>query len=999
MSKPQQYSYSFIGLGSEHEIYAKESQAIELPAPLSEPLQILYFPYGVMPSGVAINVYHPSQLMNVVVTMETTDNRTGEVVQKQSFVTADFPTGVIRIPGKVFEVEGNRVVSISIVNYEDNGSNKEPIDIYERVQVQITTGLYGTLTDYTPIRSASGVAKTFNYYLYTKRKGDAAFMYLRVENGEADLYVRKSGEKNEDSPDLDTFDYSSTSVKNDEIMIEPTTRSRKEADETENFIIGVYSESNSIYSLQVSTNPEFKFLQIQPGQVILQRIRPDRPLLVTMMNPSLKSVTVVASGVNAGVSVWGKPVDENKVFDFQDMLPLMDSEKPLLETKEGHVIQKTETPKVASPSLRQWNFIIKPTKEDDVTFVIEMEDLPATVPIGIGYFDLLVRNQCQNYKFTYDADVFDEKIKISLEQGTISIDITDQASVKEPTAAISSFGLSSNGKPVSKKYQLKEFLGGKDHDISTPDTFNTFYVKICSMSNLTLFGLKTYKPTSKYYALTPSERLTINTKESKTLYYYPVNENTTSIRVKVSLRTNGESGDYVVTETDAYNALKYYYTSSEKFGMHHEQGFDQNDPQSLIQAELKKQNVTQGSVKSVIFSFAVQKHGYFIIKPAPPSTYAHMIRIQFLVNDYRLLPSSGNTYESIAVGKTYTFQITKPATALTRLKMSACKGKVDVTVFEGAEKKKINSFHIGMNFNELAIDQLAIEAMNPTLQDITSSATLIYIEVKTASKETKEALIIFNVHTLTTTENLAIEDYFSHYNIKAFSLPFLEPNFKVVPKATYYDVVAQALEPIAGFEKQYGSFKRVEIHYRVHSSRDLTIETQMALANMCGIDYTDFRRSTMVDYTTSTTLNAVNGVFNWTHQPQVIFQNKPYPDGGLPYIILLQIKMTFFGEDDESEDDDSTIIFKHKFEITKIDQDTTPIQPKKILGLFFAALVFIVVLALGIMYWINKNKEQPAQGKGFQQVGKESEMHRLELEGGDGHKMERADDDDKDETV
>lgn len=995
ISKPVAFTYKFIGLSSESSNYVKEGETVEFPSPLAEPIAAVNYPSGIMLGGATINVYHPYYFLNVAVSFITTHNTTGETLQEKTFMTTDAPTGVIRIPQKLFEVEGNRQITVKVINPENNldaSAVKDAVDVTNSMQIQISTGLYGKLEDAAPIYSSMGTKGSFNYYLYSKSKGDPAMLYLRVESGEADLYVRKSSELNQEYPDLDTYDYSSSSVKNDEIMLNITSKDPKDLDETEYYLIGVYCVTDAIFSLQSSTNPQYKFIKAEPGQVITETISPDYPLLISFHNPLQIPFKITATAAYAGVSVWAKPVDENKVFDFIDMVPDFQNEKPLLDTKQGHVIQKVDAPTPMNKDLKQWAFVVKPSLDDEVTFFIQIEKTALRVPIGTVIYDVLGDKDCQTYHFNYETAVFDESLKFSIESGSVDVVIADKNPSSAPKQFSSSYKFDSKGKPYSQKIQLSKVLGGPDNNVETPDAFTSFFVRVCSKSAVSLFELKTYKPSSQYYALKPSDRLIIDTNDEHKMYYYFVDEKTTSIRVKVSTRSN-EKSEFTSQDRDVIDGLRYYFISNEGFGLSNTKGFNHNDPKNLIQAEVEYKPERKGGVESMINSIKVQK-GYFIIKPAKLSSSRHLMRVQFLVNDYRLLPNTGNTFESIKAGQTYTFQITKPVVSVTSVNISACTGSVDVRVFEGDTKATpSNVLTIGA---ESLLNHTDIPFLDQSgFMNFFSDNRLIFIEVKTSVGQTDDALIVFNLNTYTQTETRSIEDFF------IFTSDADKDFLKVIPHEENFDLAIKKITPVDDFDKIFKNFERVEIYYRLHTvTVGFPRATRIALKNKCGIEYTDsrFQWQGLVISEQKKTLIAKNGVFDWNDSSMMM--KSLWPDGPLPYSVAFQLKMVFFGIDDDSDDDDSTLIFKKTFNIDRPMPNS--IDLKKAFSTVVLITLILGLIVCAVVFWINRNRSNnPIPGKGFKPVQKENEMHHLRLESSNT-KIENSDEkkqSDLDETV
>lgn len=996
-------------MSSDHHVYAREGDTIDLPSPLTDPVQVIYYPSGRVEGGLTINLYHPYYLLTMAATFTTTNKTTGEVLLQRSFVTADSPTGVIRLPEALFDVDGNAEVSISISNSEaktlDNRIRPE-LDSEYTMQFQITSGTLTKVDDDYPVYSSVGRRGMFKYFLYTRQKSDTSFFYLRVESGEADLYISRSGEKNDKFPDINTYEFSSASIRNDEIMILPTSKAEGEAKKTENFVIGVYCVTDSVFTLQVSTNPMYRYAQIEPGQVITQKLDMDYPMLVTMMNPSLKNFRITAYGKTGGVTVFGKPVDETKIFNFIDMVPDFGHDKPLIDTKVANMIEKVDAPKPTSQDLNQWAFLIRPTKADEVTFFIEMDQRPLQVPIGSGFFDLLGNQECQSYRFAYGSEIFDEKLKLSVEQGSVRFMIGDEDPATTPVGAGGAITIESKGQLVSQKVQLSKVLGGKDNKTATPDAFSNFYVRACSRTNLSLFQLKTYKPSSHYFALNPSDRVTIDSKDESTLYYYYADEPSTEIRVKVLLRASDSIDQFITTPEEAGATLKFYHVTNEGFGLAGSKGFTANDPSGLVQADVSTTVHKQGNVNAVIYSYQAPK-GYFIIKPAKIQSSRHLVRIQFSINNNRRIASSGSTFESIEAGKTYRFQINKMSTDSTSLSISSCRGEVIVDVFEGLTDSPKSSFKIGNN-QEFEGDKpqkhMNLFDNKVAVENFMSQASVIFIEVRTTYKEGPPALVVFKVKTYRVDEYLGIEDYFSQYTTK-FAL-FSEPLYTITKQADSYSISIRPIQPAVNFDLAYKNFDRVEISYLLHTTtRGFPIDTRAAIDSKCAIDNTDTRRrgDGLVIASQTIEKKAVHGIFQWDSSPK-LFSDIPFPFGPAPYSAILQIKLTFFGEDDESEDDDATILIKQMFSIED-PENTGPLEPIKIFKAAVLLTLLFGIIICACVFWVNRNRAAgPTSGKAFQQVTKsETEMNQLKFENRPDSKIEttvtETKQSDPDETV
>ena len=77
---------------------------------------------------------------------------------EKTYVTADSPTGVIRIPEAAYEMEGNRAVIVKVVNKGVKSSDSftyDAVDVVNTIQVQIGSGVLVRLQDVQIPNSAS----------------------------------------------------------------------------------------------------------------------------------------------------------------------------------------------------------------------------------------------------------------------------------------------------------------------------------------------------------------------------------------------------------------------------------------------------------------------------------------------------------------------------------------------------------------------------------------------------------------------------------------------------------------------------------------------------------------------------------------------------------------------------------------------------------------------------------------------------------------------------
>lgn len=979
------FEFSILSYTSDSPIYIKEGETLSLPGPLSKEIRVIYYPTSAA-NGSTINVYHPHYPMTVGANFIATDKKSGETLLEENFITNDSPTGMIRIGEQYFEKDANRGVEITIsntgINIDKSSIVYDAVDIKNLIEVQISSGLT-RVSDQYPVYHSQNRAGMFDYFLFTKKKGDSAFIYLSVATGEADLYIRKSGPKNDLYPDLDSFDYSSNSVRNDEIMIPPTTTVSKYADQEENFIIGVYSVIASSYTLNTGTVPEFQFLRVTPGQVIKKSINPDMPLLISMMNSDLEPFKVSIMSEMGPVAVFYKVSDESKIYDFQDMIPELSGEK-VIHSGASHTITKQKiTPNKANTNNKLWTFVIKPEKYDDVTFFIEKDLLPLQVPIGIGFYDILGEGMCQTYEFKYDSAVFDEQLRITAEYGDLKAFISEQnPATAAKNSQVTTYSMKSTGESVIKTIQLSSILAGPDKDINTPDIFDRFYVRVCSILGKSVFKLKTYKPSSRYYRLVPSERLSINLNDDHVRYYYKIDPTIIkSLKLRVYTKSDERNAEYLTDQTQLGNSLAFYYVSNEGFGTKVKDLAYFEDPKNLVQASVS--GVQTRGVYATEFSIGVQE-GYLLIKPIKIESSKHLVKAQFLVNDYRLLPSSGKVLEVIKPGQQYAFQITKPMNSVTNLQLSACTGEVTVKVIDLEEEKEINRFGVGRQImakpkSIYDVQDIIAELAKPVYVGFNSNSSVFIIYISTAKAEGPEAIITLALETKLSESLPALDDYFLMF--KSVLPLFMNPVFSIKPHNIdkhhgYMDLSIKPIKPAVGFETRYKGFVQADIEYRLHLFKEFTTETLDAMSNMCSIEGADLRDDTVVVVKTQN-IKATNGVLNWSTEP-FKFDHIEYPILHKPPIKgVLQIKINFYGDDIMSEDDDSMVLFKHQF---TIDEDAATFEPSHAFGIVAVITLVLGAMICALVFWINKNKPVQPDTRGFRQASSENEMHRLQLD-------------------
>lgn len=990
-SRPAMYSYDILVVATDRPIYLTEGQTLSIPAPGRSPLSVIYYPTASARKAV-INAYHPYQHISMAANFKAFDKIKGDLLSDKTFLSTDFPTSVIYIPEALFNASRANSVEISF-RHPLASNNDLPVDMNALIQVQINSGITA-VSDSTPVFQGQGKKGMFDYYIYTKPLKSQAFIYLRVLAGEADLYVRRSDGSSLKLPDLDTFDYRSVSEKNDELMLPVSKVMGGNEDET--FVIGIYNFVASSYQLQTGIDPKFTFLRITPGTVVKRSVDPERPLLLSMLNADAQPFRLSLMAERSQVVCFYQANDENKIGDFHDMVPSMTG-NDRVETDAGLIIVKQDL-RPAQVNKLLWTFVIKPLQVDTVTFVIEKGRTPLQLPLGDTFNDLLASNECQIYEIQYNTDVFDERVRISLQQGEIKV-VGSGENLREPTANWGSVTLKSEGNMVSKTMSLKTVVGGADNNTKTSDVFNKAFLQVCSMSPLAVFSLKAFKPSVRFERLTPNERLTIDAWQNRQTYYYRVTPAVKSIKVRAILTPRSNRSDLIDAAEDVAAALKFYYVNDD-FGSMMTDFSTIADPSTLIMADIKKTTVDDG--RQMVIEVGVQQ-GYLLMRvEQSQQTSKKILRLQFIVNDYHLLPLSGLAFEHIRPGITHTFQITKPMKGITDLTMSACQGEVKVTIIDQENSKTIDSFMLGNNATNLQktlhsdLKDLDFELSKPISRSIKSQSSVILVNL-TSLSSTEASEVTFKTETKIDEAMPSLFDYFQVYS-SSVQHP-IDSVVRTIEADGRKSLVVKAIRPAEGFEERYRSFVRAEIVYTVQIFAVLNFNTTFALNHMCRMEKTN-SESAVFFFQVTRKIAAVNGQLIWQEDPTIIDLDFKSPAGSR-LEGSLQMAINFFGDDDQADDDDTVVLLKHLFKLP--DAGLSIDVSKRAVGGALVLTIMIGAIICGVVFWINKHKLASPDTRGFQRPGGESEMNQLRLDAvDDGHRPETADRTakvDMDETV
>lgn len=944
------YEYSLLAYITNRKVFINEGEIIALPLPLTQQIQVDYSTSS-NTKPVSVNIYSESNRLQVIANLYSAHlDQNKPTPSLQHFMTNDFGTNVIHIPVSYLKETINPLVRVSIVNDDvkraEGPEGPYEFDFHRRIYIQAVSGVR-RLSHMVPISEKSLRKGFFNYYLFTKPQDSNAMIYLHVNSGESDLYVKKGSEV---LPDLNTYDFRSNSFRNDELML---PKVEGESEGYDQYFVGVYARESTSYTLVASKTSSHRYFVLTPGMILTKDISPTDPILVSYEGPTngRSVVGLSRSTISSGFKeqypvVYYTTYNESDNKDFFEHMPTNKDSK--IEIKVPGYFQRTSIKPMISQADQQYLFRIDSPVADRISIFVASPDFPLIVSGGEQIGDTLDLNQCQNYQFKYDTEVIDERIDIGVTTGAINVIIKDAL-----INGTVSYNLDEMVSPASRIFRISDVFKHRQGSEGVLPSFKEYIVYVCASEKATQFTLKASKPSTELYRIIPAIKFDISLKpaeKNKTSYYKVDAKNISSLKFKFYL-SREKTGFSSVNDILSY--IDIYYVTTEDFG--YQGDFTSSlDNHRLSASIIRKTDIDEGGFFNAIL--AIQPaNGFLIVRPKIGMSADKEVTAQLIVNDSNLISPHGLTMNFIEQGRSVTLQIVKPATYDMDLIFSACSGTAKVEVFDGDKNMQLISwFMLGKTQNNT--NKLNGYFLNQRLRhNLNSQVTFIKI---TNDDNEYAAYITINSDVMSEDDGLSLTDFFAPYERHRGQQN--SPLYEIDEREDGFDIVMNAIRPGEGFQRKFVSFEKIKIEYTAVVAENLNprlnTESQCSISEEIGAKNPGhYRLSKTVE------IKVEKGEPQWPIHPT--FLEMQYPGSSRPFYGIVEAKITFLGKYADSIDDDSVVVLKDYFEIKA--KGATQVSSAIIVAIFCMAVCLIALFYK--VYYQNAEMRIPRNGMEMQQ--------------------------------
>lgn len=940
------YEYSILVYGDDKYVFLNEGAEQNLPMPINAEIELEYTPRTTNKS-LSINVYSDAATMEVTVDVRRagTTDRTGAV----TYVANDQGTNIVHIPTEVLAFLEAPVVKINIVNL-DVKRNPEQFttdmyDINERITVQVSSGLK-RLNHLVPIYETQGTKGSFIFYKFVKPAYTNAMIYLTVYSGEADLYAKK-GE--DEFPDLNTFDFRSNSLNNDELMIPADKNSTSANTKFETYIIGVYSRMPSSFQLVASKNSSFLYQQACIDTIITKEVPPGSSLIVSYTHKFSGAFLIGAYGSKGKVNVQYKSHDESKEDEFFKTLPTFSD--PGFTATNKFITRHMVQPLLGAPKDLQYLVMFTPASGSDyVTLFFENEGDSLYVKGGETINDMLENHTCQKYNVVYDEDVIDENIGLNVMSGEVSLVISkigDEDMMMLRNDAIPA--------PKSKLFKLSDIFNRAPAAKGTMNVFKEYQAEVCANKDQSAYSLRTSKPSLTMLRLIPGARFILSLRQKQgvqKVYYHKIHtSNIKSIVVKIDLQVLGKASSKITDLSKIFELIDFYYVmDADTYG--YEGDIDSAIEKDKVQAEVVNNwTLTDSGSQTGFIKLGVQD-GIFVIRGKTNIFKATSASMQFIVNDVFPISLLGKTMSYLTPSEEQTYEVIKPPNSTLSLSFSGCQGTTRVEIFKvdpkTDDRQSIRTLTIGAISRDedfINAEQLQGEVVTYKLTDQESIIKLTNINPRSNSSVTIDSDLV------TPSSSMTISDYFAQYGNREVNilndLKYGDDIHKII-------VILNHLKPAKGFADKYKQFHRVIIDYTVYMMRE---NPNFPSSKQCVIKPESIKRKIANSTTNRLDLHIFDGEIDFT-QDDLVKLELPYDEVNPSYYLLIQARLTFLGEDSDSADDDAVVLVASTFAIGRPSNLPNFGHPA------FAIIAVVILICLGLacyrIYQIGKANRSTA---------------------------------------
>lgn len=897
-----------------------------------------------------IDIHIVNKFAPLIITAHLTgDPKKSDGDKKKTYITGDIWTNIIHIPPQDIILFNNPVIKIEL-EPEDNKNiiiKKEDLKTtkFYWTSVQVGSGTKA-IHDKKYIEDFVEYEK-FKYYRVKKPKNVDALVILTVLEGESDLYAKKGSKV---YPDLNTFDFKSTSIKDDEITFPRVDSSPDE----EEITIGVYGSSTSRYRISFYINSTFKVYPVQSGEFIHKFIEKGQSLVLQYdLDYGVDKYIVGFTGEFSQVDALANFYDEN-TQGFIDSIPDL-TKKEVINLGSNlfaGTLSRTSIDRPKDSAKAQLLVrILNPGNSQIVSAFIVPNNPESRVQVKSKekITDTLARGSEQTYAFYFENSVQEGVLEVELAIGKVKILLTDMDDFKNDPNPLT---IEMEAASYSPKREIDLY---RQKEKKSMGLFKKFLAKVVASGD-SVFSLYSTRKGDSFIPVKTSNDYIIQFDPSNPMsFYYHVSKEVKTLAIQFEAKNpivnsfgygskdeEGKTSEDRKFEAmqDVLNRVDLFYITEEKFGT--KDAFKNN----RLPANIVKMTPIQESERYYVVYEVNVMEGYLVISPkrnqqgVVDSGDAYIANFKLSINNIVSIGPNYRTTATVDRGKIKTYSLLAPERSTVDITVSACRGgNITVNIFEGHlknQQKVVTEKVLSSNIEDVKMES----TFKHRLVNVGSMKT-VFIEIfnPSTNSEGSESFTTFAINTVHTTfdDKISLATFFE----KSFdTIALKHSNYGVKVDQTPEDVkfTLDRSIPIEGFTSRYPNAKLITYDYFViySNERPKVFDTD----NVCDASiYHDRKSFYSVFY--SEKARADNNFRVLNYKDGKFYPNftmiSGYPRTDPPYHGVLQIKITIVQQDTSEITTDAVVMLKTPFLISY--------RPRR--PMFYYILVILIILVIG----------------------------------------------------
>lgn len=874
------------------------------------------------------------------------DRKSQNYVNSKDYLTGDIWTNIIHVPAKDLALYDNPKVKITIsppstekpTSKSTKLSNTDPeilnlryTDMYwSVVEISSSTKILDDKKYYEDWVDAG----EFKYYMVTKNQNQEGLTILTVLDGEADLYANKGSDI---YPDINTFAYKSTSIKDDELTFPKTSK----LDDEENYIIGVYGQIRSRFKLSWFVDSHIKIYPITTGDFVHKFVEKGAALILQYdLSLGIDKYVIGFTGDHSKVAAYGRFYDETSQGLIESLPePENGDTVKLGQSFIAGTIARNSITKAATSTASQ---LLVRIQNDDISQMVSCWIYPkgdnssVNLKNGDRIADYLLVNQTQSYTFSFDQEIIEEVLDIQLYQGNITIELTDQDSIdSDPDSLIFAFEASQH--TLHKQIDL---FKAKTRDAGDNGLFKRYLARLKAYGGPAHYALHSKIKGDIFHRARPGTENIIDFDAThSTEFYYQVGGEVKNLQIAFEMKHPQwmDSLFYIhillfENIQKVLDNVEIFYISEANFG---KQGYKDNHKIPVV---IQKNSTSQeGQSQYAVIDIKLQR-GYLVIRPKKENlkdlkSFRALFKI--IVNDIHFISQNYRTNGIIEENKNQYYRMFVTPGSIVKMTSSLCRGNDVALEVRGIKSNTIYGKELLSVGKDSDLTNGSIVHTSTLSLELYGNEDEVEFEIKVSHKgnDSKPAVFALKTVQYTIDDKVTMQDFFFN-NLKAKDTDTLLHPLFVNQSSTDIKYTFPRMIPAAQFYQRFPKAETLVYRYDVMISNERPAVFNQE--NVCEVAWFHDRES----YYHNSYYENYGRSTGWTQPKDNVTVTGGYPKTSLPYYGVMQVKITVIQEESIDITSDASVIQKWCFII-----DSRPGSGV----LFWMAIIFLILAIAAVI--------------------------------------------------